>query len=279
MPELDQRPKVTVEDLLRLKRAERPVPEFWSNFERELRQKQLTALLEKRPWWQEIPQFLARRAYLPVGATAILAFTLVSVKYYAPAQLAQVQVENLPAGSPVTVDRGVTAPVASVSSPLVNRSESVQSATEAAVVVSSVPVSSEASSVVVELMPLLLAPRAAETPSARLLAANLTRLEQSEGDFGQNVLNARLSAPAREQAVASAAEELASVPTNSTRRNRLLAQYGGRQLNPEPAPPAVVRERLARRLGATETSDRSNRLAREIDTFSTPMPQIVALRF
>jgi hypothetical protein len=276
MPELDQRPQVTVEDLLRLKRAERPAPEFWSNFERELRQKQLTALLEKRPWWQEIPQFIARRAYLPVGATAILAFTLVSVKYYAPAQLAQV--ENPPAGSPVTVDREVTASVAPVSSPLVNRSESVESTTEATIVTSTVLVSPEVSTEVVELMPLLVAPRAAETPSARLLAANITRLEQSDADFGHNVLNARLSVPVREPATVLANEELASVPTNST-RNRLLAQYGGRQLNPEPAPPAVVRERLARRLGDTETSDRGNRLARDIDTFSTPMPQIVALRF
>jgi hypothetical protein len=147
------------------------------------------------------------------------------------------------------------------------------------VVAATAPVATETSAEVVELMPLLVAPRATETPSARLLAANLTRLEQSDTDFGHNVLNARLSAPAREQAVAPAAEELASVPTNSTRRNRLLAQYGGRQLNPEPAPPAVVRERLARRLGDTETSDRGNRFAREIDTFSTPMPQIVALRF
>lgn len=276
MPELDQRPKVTVEDLLRLKRAERPAPEFWGNFERELRQKQLTALLEKRPWWQEIPQFLARRAYLPVGATAILAFTLVSVKYYAPAQLAQV--ETPPAGSPVAMDHGASSSVAPVSSPLVNRSESVESATETTVVASTASVAPEASTEVVELMPLLVAPRMEETPSARLLAANLTRLEQADADFGHNVLNARLSAPVREQAVAPVSEELASVPTNST-RSRLLAQYGGRQLNPEPAPPAVVRERLARRLGDTETSDRSNRLARDIDTFSTPMPQIVALRF
>jgi hypothetical protein len=277
MPELDQRPKVTVEDLLRLKRAERPAPEFWSNFERELRQKQLTALLEKRPWWQEIPQFLARRAYLPVGATAILAFTLVSVKYYAPAQLAQV--ENPPAGSPVAVDREVMASSVPVSSPLVNRSEATESASAETVVASTASVPAQASTGVVELMPLLVAPRTEETPSARLLAANLTRLEQSDADFGHNVLNARLSGSAREQVAAPATEELASVPTNSTRRNRLLAQYGGRQLNPEPAPPAVVRERLARRLGDTETSDRGNRFAREIDTFSTPMPQIVALRF
>jgi hypothetical protein len=278
MPELDQRPKVTVEDLLRLKRSERPAAEFWTGFERELRQKQLTALLEKRPWWQGLPRFLARRAYLPVGATAILAFTLVSVKYYAPGQLAQV--EAAPVGSRVAVDREVALPVNPVSSALVNRDVSAPASPgESALVASAVPASSPASSEAVELMPLLVAPREAETPSARLLAANLTRLEQPEADFSRAVLSSRLSAPVRDQMVATATEELASVPTNAPRRNRLLARYDGRQLNPEPAPPAVVRERLARRLGDTESTDRSSRLARDIDTFSSPMPQIVALRF
>src|SRR5882672_9787789 len=98
----DQRPKVTIEDLLRLKRAERPPAEFWSTFERELRQKQLTALLEKRPWWQELPQLITRRAYLPVGATAILAFTLVSLRYYTPVQIAQI--EGSPVGSTATLN-------------------------------------------------------------------------------------------------------------------------------------------------------------------------------
>lgn len=279
MPELDQRPKVTIEDLLRLKRAERPAAEFWTNFERELRQKQLTALLEKRPWWQELPQLLARRAYLPVGATAILAFTLVSVKFYAPAQLAQIPA---PAANPsVPADHGVALTSVSVSSPLVNRSESIASARDEGPVVASTatPVETPATSPaeVVELMPLLVAPQT-EKPSDRLLAANPATLEQSEADFAGAVLNNRLSTPVRVQA-AAAAEELASVPTNTVRRNHLLAQYGGRQLNPEPLPPAVVRERLARRLGDTETSDRSNRLTRDSDAFVRPMPQIVALRF
>jgi hypothetical protein len=271
MPETDQRSKVTVEDLLRLKRAERPAPEFWANFERELRQKQLTALIEKRPWWQELPQLLARRAYLPVGATAILAFTLVSVKYYAPAQL--VQVTPPPAGSPVAVDREQPVTVAAVSSPLVNRSESAVPAPEEVSVAAATPASAE----VVELMPLLVAPREVQTPSARLLAANLAHLEQSDAGFEHANLG-NLSASVREQAVPAAAE-LASVPTTSSRRNRLLARYDGRQVNPEPTLPEVVRHRLTRGLGDTEAERSSNRLAREIDTFSTPMPQIVALRF
>jgi hypothetical protein len=279
MPELEQRPQVTIEDLLRLKRAERPAAEFWTNFERELRQKQLTALLEKRPWWQELPQFLVRRAYLPVGATAILAFTLVSVKFYAPDQLAQVQVP--PANPAATQDHGAVLPPAPVSSPLVNRSESIPSVPETGAVVAStvapVATPTAGSSDAVELMPLLVAPQA-ERPSDRLLAANSGTLEQSGADFAGAILSSRLSAPARVQATA-VAEELASVPTNTARRNHLLAQYGGRQLNPEPLPPAVVRERLARRLGDTETSDRSNRLTRDSDAFVRPMPQIVALRF
>src|SRR5258708_16261428 len=113
MPKSDQRPQVTVEDLLRLKRAERPAAEFWTNFERELRQKQLIALLEKRPWWQELPQILARRAYLPVGATAILAFTLVSLKYYAPAPLPATPVTTT--NPSVAVDHSVALPAAPVS--------------------------------------------------------------------------------------------------------------------------------------------------------------------
>ena len=44
-------------------------------------------------------------------------------------------------------------------------------------------------------------------------------------------------------------------------------------------PPDALRQRLARRLGDTESTDRSNRLVRDIDAFARPMPQIVALRF
>jgi len=91
MPESHQPRKVSVEDLLRLKRAERPGPEFWASFEHELRQKQLTALMQKRSWWQGVPQIFARRAYVPLGAAAILTFTLISIKYSTPLQVAQVE--------------------------------------------------------------------------------------------------------------------------------------------------------------------------------------------
>lgn len=75
---------VALEDLLRLKRAERPSPEFWDEFDRQLRAKQLAALVEKRPWWRAVPHAFASltRYHLPLGATAILAVTFLSVRHF-----------------------------------------------------------------------------------------------------------------------------------------------------------------------------------------------------
>lgn len=70
-----QRP-VTVEDLLRLKRAERPPEAFWADFDRGLRAKQLAALLPRRPWWQRWtgggfwPAW--GRLALPLGAAGLI---------------------------------------------------------------------------------------------------------------------------------------------------------------------------------------------------------------
>lgn len=76
--------RVTLEDLLHLKRAERPPPEFWVEFERELRQKQLAALVERKSWWHEFAAVYTRFGGLrvPVGATAVLVASLISVHYY-----------------------------------------------------------------------------------------------------------------------------------------------------------------------------------------------------
>jgi len=83
---------VTLEDLLRLKRAERPSAEFWNNFDRELRAKQLAAIVEKRPWWQTFARAFAglSRYHVPLGATAILALTMISIREFrtiAPGQM------------------------------------------------------------------------------------------------------------------------------------------------------------------------------------------------
>jgi hypothetical protein len=72
---------ISIEDLLRLKRAERPPAEFWTEFDRALRAKQLAALVEKRPWWQTMPRIFAfRRYHIPIGASAIVAITFLSLR-------------------------------------------------------------------------------------------------------------------------------------------------------------------------------------------------------
>lgn len=76
-----QRP-ISVEDLLRLKRTERPLPEFWHEFDRRLREKQLSALVAPKPWWQrgDLADVWGslRRLQVPLGATAIVFVTLAS---------------------------------------------------------------------------------------------------------------------------------------------------------------------------------------------------------
>lgn len=82
----DSKRPVTLEDIIRIKRAERPSAEFWSQFDRELRVKQLAALVEKRPWWRTISfgrmMGGVRRFHVPLGATAVLAATLFSVREF-----------------------------------------------------------------------------------------------------------------------------------------------------------------------------------------------------
>ena len=75
---------VSLEDLLKVKRAERPPAEFWAEFEREMRVKQLAAIVEPRPWWAPFIRAGARisRYQLPLGAAAVLALSLVSVNEY-----------------------------------------------------------------------------------------------------------------------------------------------------------------------------------------------------
>jgi hypothetical protein len=71
------KPRITVEDLLRLKRAERPGPEFWAQFDQELRAKQLAAIVERKPWWCSLPRLyvfvLRNRLYLGSAGAAMLA--------------------------------------------------------------------------------------------------------------------------------------------------------------------------------------------------------------
>lgn len=106
------RPKVTIEALIQLKRAERPPAEFWDRFDRELRVKQLAAIVEKRPWWHALlPRPMSRpatRATAAVAAAALGAIALMVVREYHPAS-----------GTMPVDALGHTGPVAQLTEPVV----------------------------------------------------------------------------------------------------------------------------------------------------------------
>jgi hypothetical protein len=268
MSNSDRQSKVTIEDLLHLKKSERPSADFWAGFERELRQKQLSALVEKRAWWHDLPRFFARRAYLPIGATAVLTFTLISVKYYTPLHVAQgdgATAIPLAALNNAGENGSALASSVPVSSPLVNRAESQPAVTvEHAPVIASVQTVSE----VAPEMPAKVESLGVNSPSARSIAANFARLEQSEPELINSVLGSRLSSPSRVQASSAPVVELASLQVNGARRSRLVARYNDRQPNAELVAPDAVRERLSRKLGDSDYNDHFSRIGLKGDKFS-----------
>jgi len=132
LPEHSEPNKVTIEQLLRLKRAERPSPEFWTRFEQDLRAKQLAAIIEKRPWWISLRLPQAGRMLacfqVPVGAAAVLALSFVVVREYRPAA-------SVP-GDDTSVEVAATVPMAPVHEQ-VARGVAVTTAKSAPLVVSS----------------------------------------------------------------------------------------------------------------------------------------------
>ncbi len=77
--------KVTLEDLLQLKRAERPSEEFWPAFEQELRAKQLAAIVQTRSSWRDwVGRKTLIRLCMPLGAAAVVAMTFSSIRSVGP---------------------------------------------------------------------------------------------------------------------------------------------------------------------------------------------------
>lgn len=260
MPAPEPRPRVTVEDLLRLKRAEKPDADFWPRFESELRQKQLAALVEHRRWWENLPQALVRRAYVPIGAAAALTISFVAVQE----QVSVVPEDSLlpqheeRAAQPEAVGSGGA--VASSGADL-STIAPLDQAPEAAVALRFSAELPPAASELVPWGPM----RADETPSARSIAANLAQLAQTEPELANALLDSRLG---EEGIGAASVAELAALSSAETRRSRVLAQFGGRQFVPEPTAPEVVRERHVRRLGDVEAGSGWTRVGVKADRVS-----------
>jgi hypothetical protein len=131
----DTEQKITVEDLIRLKRAERPPAEFWATFEAEIRAKQLSAIVSRRPWWSSFSRVFAvvNRHQLSFGSAAAVALAFAGYRY------AGVHPEALSAPQAVSVKPAAMAaftPVAAAPKPAAARVMQASAPREEAEVVS-----------------------------------------------------------------------------------------------------------------------------------------------
>lgn len=100
----NDRPRITLEQLLALKRSERPDPAFWEGFDRELHRRQLASVVVRPAWYVRAARGMVvglRRA-APVaaaGAAAVAGFLV----WQHPSQSSQTATETAPADKPVAV--------------------------------------------------------------------------------------------------------------------------------------------------------------------------------
>lgn len=69
-------PKISLESLLLLKREEKPTKEFWDNFDRDLRQKTLQALVHQEPWYAFYWHFIKMNLYAVISLSTATIFAL-----------------------------------------------------------------------------------------------------------------------------------------------------------------------------------------------------------
>lgn len=267
-----QRPSVTVEQLIRLKRAEQPPAAFWLDFDRAMRAKQLAAIVEPRPWWAPFIRLSTRvsRYQLPVGATAVLALTFFTVNQY-----------HLPQGEPVYVSalaRSIhdTATVGSTDAgPDVGTLVNAQISTgERIAVVPSVTVaerptaSPEAQSVEpASMISMLDGSRAslfaasADSRSARLIAANLAQVEAGGPELARLIDRAAGLDVTNLLGRAEPVDPLTQMqsPADSNRVRRLLANYTSSPVSAEEAAAQRNTGRVGRGLSDERLYERVSR--------------------
>jgi hypothetical protein len=225
----DQKDGITVEQLLRLKRLERPPVEFWAQFEKELRAKQLAAIVQRRPWWKEALASIASlsRYQVPVGATAALALAFLTIREYRSSDALVPEVR-----SPVVVSHALAAPSHDEEADLPESAAEVTtvSAPAATAVVASAPVERHAASVSAPttLVPILVGSLGGNdsqlSPSARSIEVNLAAARAAEPDVVRRLMNPVQAFEARMlPAKAILNEPIARLdPAAAERRERLL---------------------------------------------------------
>ena len=77
----NERPtEINIEDLLRLKRSERPSEAFWNDFDRDLHQRMLQTLVKKDPWYLQVLRGFSGRigqSIAVAAAAAVVAMVVV----------------------------------------------------------------------------------------------------------------------------------------------------------------------------------------------------------
>jgi hypothetical protein len=69
--------KISLEDLLKLKRNEKPTADFWSRFDQSLHQRKLSILFKKQPAYKLALKFLGAKIYRWTHTATLAAATLV----------------------------------------------------------------------------------------------------------------------------------------------------------------------------------------------------------
>jgi len=238
------KPTVTVEDLLRVKRAERPTAEFWADFDRELRAKQLAALVAKRPWWNALPRFLREvvRHQLPIGATAVLAITLVSLRNYQPVvrvhNAGQIETPMPAAVPPVSVSDQRASAVAG-SDKAVTDTVADDQAVESTDAREVVPASSSRLVPVIQTRTEFATNRDEDRPSARSIAENRAVAEA--------MLGTRSGFEARALPTRMVTQEPLTQVSNPSeaRRSRFATAFAAAAIGTSPVPTTRVASRLS----------------------------------
>lgn len=106
----DSRDKVSLEELLRFKKAERPDQTFWDKFDSELHQRMMQTLVKKDPWFVQLMRGLSGK-FVQTSAIAAAA-AVMAVMVIRPAFLASSE-QSFPVVASVNVESAEVVEMAS----------------------------------------------------------------------------------------------------------------------------------------------------------------------
>lgn len=73
--------KLNLEQLLKLKRFERPHDQYWEKFEQELHEKTLLSFVKRKPWYARQCEYFQDRRWIPFGFLATATFVFCCISY------------------------------------------------------------------------------------------------------------------------------------------------------------------------------------------------------